>query len=853
MTRHSPDDPISAADPLDRNRYAINDWKFTETEYSGDDLGVTESLFAVGNGYLGMRGNVEEGRVTFAHGTFINGFHETWPIRHAEEAFGFARVGQTIVNVPDNKTIKLYVDDEPMLLAVADLESYERSLDFRDGLLRRNIVWRTPGGKRVKVSSTRMVSFTQRHLAIMTMEVTMLDEAAPVVISSQTLNRQDGRDEYHVRSAAMGAGVDPRKGAAFEARVLEPQSHWWQDQRIILGYRCANSKMTLAVGVDHQIMTDNDYRTFTSADEDTGKMVYRVQAKPGQPIKVTKVVAYHTSRGVPSRELVDRCRRTLDRVRENGVEPEFADQREWLDRFWERSDVVVHGQPALQQAIRWNLFQLAQATARAEQSGVPARGMTGTGDSGHYSWDTEIFVLPFLSYTSPQMARSELRFRYNMLGAARRRAKELAENGALFPWRTIMGEEASAEYPAGTAQYHIDADIAYALCKYGAASGDQDFMNREGVDILVETARLWADLGSWSVAGGTRTFHINRVTGPDEYTTMVNDNLFTNVMARFNLARAAELLRRLKRERPRAYRRVVERLDLAEQEIDDWAACAEAMTIPYDHRTGINPQDSHFLDWEVWDLKKTPRDQHPLMLHFHPLVISRFQVLSQADVVLALFLQGDQFSHEAKRSNFEYYDPITTGDSPVSGMAQSIIAAEVGYRNLALHYFYKTLFVDLADLHGNTSDGIHIACSGAVWSTLAYGFGGMRDYNGVISFDPRLPTDWEKLTFPLAMQGTRLRVDLTATAITFTVEDGDQAIVLVRGREVTVAHGEPATVTLDHQGPRIEGIPTVPTGERVDGSVIRAMVPEPEARIIPFPRRDTSTAVGGMDQSAAEL
>ena len=265
-----------------RNRFPVHEWKFTEAEYSADDLGVTESLFAVGNGYLGMRGNVEEGQETYAHGTFINGFHETWPIRHAEEAFGFARTGQTIVNVPDNKTIKLYVDDEPMLLSVADLESYERSLDFRDGLLRREIVWRTPGGKRVKVCSTRMVSFTQRHLAIMTMEVTMLDDEAPVVISSQTLNRQDGRDEYPARSRDghwrrptqmvpsrlafvrsedlinsehIAVRLDEsRKDAAFEARVLEPQSHWWQDQRIILGYRCANSKMTLAVGVDHQII-----------------------------------------------------------------------------------------------------------------------------------------------------------------------------------------------------------------------------------------------------------------------------------------------------------------------------------------------------------------------------------------------------------------------------------------------------------------------------------------------------------------------------------------------------------------------------------------------------------------------
>ena len=828
MTRRGPDDPISATDPLDRNRFPIDEWKFIEAEYRADDLGVTESLFAVGNGYLGMRGNVEEGRETFYHGTFINGFHETWPIRHAEEAFGFARVGQTIVNVPDNKTIKLYVDDEPMLLSVADLEAYERVLDFRDGVLRREIVWRTPGGKRVKVSSTRMVSFTQRHLAIMTMEVTMLDAEAPVVISSQTLNRQDGRDEYHVRSAAMGTGRDPRKGAPFEARVLEPQSHWWQDQRLILGYRCANSKMTLAVGVDHQIITDNDYRTFTSADEDTGKMVYRVQAKRGQPIKITKVVSYHTSRGVPSRELVDRCRRTLDRVLEHGVEPEFADQRAWLDKFWERSDVVVHGQSALQQAIRWNLFQVAQAAARAEQSGVPAKGVTGTGYSGHYFWDTEIFVLPFLTYTSPQMARSELRFRYNMLDAARRRAEELAQSGALFPWRTVNGEEASAYYAAGTAQYHIDADIAYALWKYVTASGDQDFMNREGVDILVETARLWADLGFWRENGtGHRSFHIHGVTGPDEYTTVVNDNLFTNVMARFNLAKAAELLRYLKRDLPRAYQRVAERLEIADCEIDEWAACAEAMSIPADKITGINPQDAHFLDREVWYLKRTPPEKRPLLLHYHPLVIYRFQVLKQADVVLAMFLQGDHFSNEQKRSNFEYYDPITTGDSTLSGIVQSIIAAEVGYRDLAIRYFYNAAFVDLADLHGNTSDGVHVASTAGVWNMLAYGFGGMRDYNGVVTFDPRLPESWAGLTFQITLRGTRVKVDVTSNAIGFTVLEGDSVELAVRGDRFTVSVGNPARVLLANQGPCVEGpVPSKTVDRRPDGTRITASVPQ---------------------------
>ncbi len=821
MRGSSGDDPLKIDDPLDRQRFPLHDWQFTEAIYETADLGVTETLFAVGNGYLGMRGNVEEGRETYAHGTFVNGFHEVWPIRHAEEAFGFARVGQTIVNVPDNKTMKLYVDDEPMLLSVADLESYERTLDFRAGFLRRDMIWRTPSGKRVKVESKRMVSFTQRHLAIMTIEITMLDDDAPVVISSQTLNRQDGRDEYHVRAAAMGSGVDPRKAEAFESRVLEPQSHWCGDGRIILGYRCVNSKMTLAVGVDHFIETKNKYQELISADEDTGKMVYRVNAEAGVPLKVTKIASYHTSRGVPVRELVDRCRRTLDRTAEQGIQQQFDDQRSWLDAYWERSDVVVVGQPAIQQAVRWNLFQLAQATARAEQSGVPAKGVSGSGYGGHYFWDTEIYVMPFLSYTSPRMARSALRFRYNMLDAARRRAQDLAQSGALFPWRTINGEEASAYYAAGTAQYHIDADIAFALCKYVSASGDDDFMLREGVDILVETARMWADLGFWRepspLDGMARTFHIHGVTGPDEYTTVVNDNLFTNVMARFNLAMAAEVVRNLQRQDGPRYTSLVERLALEDHEVDEWAESADCMAIPFDPTTGINPQDSHFLDREVWDLKSTPADKRPLLLHYHPLVIYRFQVLKQADVVLALFLQGDHFSLENKRADFDYYDPITTGDSTLSGVVQSIIAAEVGYRELALRYFHSSLYVDLADLHGNTSDGVHVASTGGVWNALVYGFGGMRDYHGQVTFDPRLPESWSELIFRFTLHGTRIRVNLVSDSITFTAETGTSATLTVRGERITVSADAPVVVPLSGRGPKLEGIPRAPGGGAADG------------------------------------
>ena len=818
-----------ATDPIDRNRFPVDPWALRELRYDRRDLGVTETLFAVGNGYLGLRGNVEEGRDAFAHGTFINGFHEVWPIHHAEDAYGFATVGQTIVNAPDAKTMRLYVDDEPLLLSVAELERYERTLSFRDGVLTRELIWRTPAGKRVQLRSRRMVSFSEKHLAVMDYEITMLDHAAPVTVSCEILNRQDGEDEFHVASQAMGRGWDPRRAANLAGRVLQPHSKWEGGGRAVLSYSVATSGMTLAVAADHSIETSDWYEERTQIEDDIAKHVFRLHATPGVTTRITKVVSYHTSRGVPTRELVDRCRRTLDRVKEMGTEAAFVAQRTWLDAFWERSDVEIGGQPELQQAVRWNLFQVIQAAARAEGSGIPAKGVTGSGYDGHYFWDTEIYLLPFLTYTSPQCARNALRFRYSMLEAARRRAADLNQRGALFPWRTINGEEASAYYAAGTAQYHIDADVAHALSQYVAATGDLDFLAREAIDILVETARLWADLGFWRTFDGHALFHIHGVTGPDEYTTVVNDNLFTNVMARANLRAAVRQLHDLRLRDMNAYDSALRRLSLTEEEIDDFARTAEAMHIPYDEAFGIHPQDDAFLEKEVWDLAHTPSEMRPLLLHYHPLVIYRHQVLKQADVVLALYLQGDEFTPEQKRADFEYYDPLTTGDSTLSSIVQSIIAAEVGYGDLAVSYFKQAVYVDLGDLHHNADAGVHVASVGGVWNALVGGFGGMRDYLSVVSFDPRLPKDWEFLSFPLTLRGTQLRVRIEKRSICLAIETAgaEPLTILVHGSPVIVTADEPVVVRL----PPVlvlEGRPSLRDIEgsvREDGSVIRAIVP----------------------------
>ncbi len=781
------------ASEIPRHRFPADPWRLVETEPDARTLGLTETLFANANGYIGMRANPSEGRDAHTHGTYLNGFHETWSIQHAEDAFAFAKTGQTIVNVPDAKLIKLYVDDEPMLLADADLDHYERAMDFRTGVSHRSLVWRTPAGKRVRVRSERMVSLEHRHLVVMQFEVTLLDGNAPIVISSQLLNRQDGEDEYHVTDAALGEGRDPRQARKFDRRVLEPKLQRHGDEHhpaggeVVLGYRCFNSGMTVACAYRHEIDTTCAFEVDTSVNHDLAKTVFTIQAHAGETIRLTKYVAYHSSRGIPPQELADRCHRTIERARATGITQLYADQENWLDWFWEHSDIEVVGDPEAQQAIRWNLFQLAQASARTHEQGIAAKGVTAGGYDGHYFWDTEVYVLPFLAYTNPDAARKLLRFRYHMLDAARARATELNQLGALYPWRTINGEEASAYYAAGTAQYHINAAVVYALERYLNATGDVDFLAREGSEILVETARMYEDLGFFATNGAER-FHIHGVTGPDEYTTVVNDNLYTNVMARFTMRYAARCVTFLREWAPEAHAALERRTGVTDEEITGWHRACDVMFLPYDEELGIHPQDAGFLDRERWDFERTPPEKYPLLLHFHPLVIYRHQVLKQADVVLAMYLRGEHFGADQKRRNFDYYDPITTGDSSLSACVQSIAASEVGYADLAFDYFRQALYLDLADTHGNTSDGVHIANAGGVWAALVHGFAGLADNGDQLRFAPRLPATWTTMTLRLRRHGSDLKVTVDADGASIEVLDGNP-VPIRRGDDVI--HVEP--------------------------------------------------------------
>lgn len=767
--------------------YPINEWKIIETEFYSRFLSQTETLFSIGNGYLGMRGNHDEGIPHSQSGTYINGFHETWPLVYGETAFGFAKTGQTMLNVTDAKVFKLYVDDEPFFLPTANLQLFERTLDMQEGVLERRILWETAVGKQVLIESKRLVSLPHRHVAAIHYQVTILNDDAPVVISSEVVGNQQN----------LTGDADPRQSKGFNYKVLEPHEHYADNMRLMLTHRAHDSGMTLCCGADHLISTESDYSCKSECDGDLGKVVYSVAAKKKRPIQIFKFITYHSSRHAATLELATRAKRTLDRLVVDGFDPLVRSQREYMDDFWKRSDIYIRGEAAspdrqkgeIQQAMRWNLFQILQASGRAEGTGVPAKGLTGQTYEGHYFWDTEIYLMPFLIYTAPNIARNLLRFRYSMLNQARARAEELNLRGALFPWRTINGEEASAYYAAGTAQYHINADIIYALKKYVDVTQDKSLLFNEGAEMLVETARMWEDLGFYSERRNGK-FCIHGVTGPDEYTTVVNNNTYTNLMARENLRYAAKTLGEMRDFCPEYYEALRHRTQLEPGEVEAWEKAAAHMYVPYDEKSGIHPQDEDFLELEKININDIPREKFPLLLFYHPLFIYRLQVIKQADVVLSMLLLNKDFSTEQKKRNFEYYDPLTTGDSSLSACIQSIVASEIDEGEKAVEYARFAVLMDLADVGGNMADGCHIASMGGTWMVGVYGFAGMRDYEGQISFDPKLPKQLETLRFPLQIGEKRLVVECHQKYSIYRLEEGDEIEITHQGERVTLQEGE---------------------------------------------------------------
>jgi len=759
---------------------AMQTWILEETGIPLDSMRKQESLFAQGNGTFGWRGTYEEGfggdTGDTVEGTYLNGFYETYPLRYPESAYGFPHTGQAMLNVMNAKWIRILADGEAVEMDASRVSEYTRSLDFRSGVLERRFTFRTSLGKRLKVRLRRLISLTYPRRGVILLEIVPDAEMRIEIVSGLDMRVRN-------RSAAD----DPRVGSDLPDNNYQTIRAGHESSVLFALQRTLRSGQTIACAAGHHCAVQGSF-----AEED-GLLTlhFTLIAVAGEIITLEKRIAYAASetREMPSEGVLSQAMDEVDPSRAIPFDTLLAENQDFLSDFWDKADIEVEGDEALQLGLRFNSFHILQSVGRDGRTNIAAKGLTGEGYEGHTFWDTEIYVIPALLTARPDICRSLLTYRYWQLDAARARAREMGHSkGALFAWRTINGNECSAYFPAGTAQYHIDGDIAYAVQQYLYATGDYGFLFEMGAELMFETARLWLDLGHYCPQKGG-AFCIDTVTGPDEYTAIVNNNFYTNRMARENLWMAAAAYLQMKAEAPEALEELARRISLSEDEPAEWQRAGDNMMFPYDEAAGVNLQDDSFLYKADWDFEGT-RGQRPLLLHFHPLVIYRHRVLKQADTVLADLLFDQYVDEQQIRRDFLYYEPLTTHDSSLSACAHSMAACRIGMLDKAYDYFSRTARADMDDHQGNTGDGVHIANMAGTSMCMRYGFGGMRLRGDGLLLRPVIPPQWKSYTFNITYRGRLLHVRVDHETVSVTLKQGEPITLTCYEEKIRLSAGE---------------------------------------------------------------
>ncbi len=737
-----------------------------------------ETLLALANGSIGIRGGLEE-QPSPTDGAFMAGVYERVPIHYHEAFPGFARASDTRVPVADGKCIRILLGPQAIDLAAGERTGCSRELNLRQGILTRRTEWRAADGARIEVLAERIVCLGDAALMAIRLTLRSIDFSGPVSFES---------------CLAAGEGAlraeDPRIGAGLGAALLVGERRIEEASALML-QSAPHAGIQVATAQTHR---PGPGLTLGAASLMAPRGIgQRLQGElvPGARLTLEKFVAW--SAGADAAVLGATALRDAARAAASGFEALRRRQQEAWEAFWVGAELGIDGDPALDQALHFSLFHLRQSTPVDGRSALAAKGLTGEGYEGHAFWDTEVFALPVLQMTAPALARASVEFRVRTLDRARRHARELDHaQGALYPWRTIAGDECSSYFLSGSAQYHINAAVAYALrlVQLGtegppAASGD--------AEVLFETARIWMQVGHHSAAHDG-AFCIHSVTGPDEYSALVSNDHYTNRMAQLHLQYAAGLAQQLQVDDPVRYTALAERIDLRPDEPASWRRAAASMYLPVDPHLGVHPQDDGFLQRPPWTFAVAPGEERPLLLRYHPLTLYRHQICKQPSVVLADVLAGDAVASAQKRRNFDYYEPLTVHDSSLSASTWSILAAELGLFERALAYFREGARLDLDDLHGNAAHGAHMAAMAGTWLSLVWGFGGLRiGADGRLRLRPVLPAGWTGYHFTLQWRGRRIGVQAGASGVRYELQAGTPIDIVHDGSAVALAPARAVT------------------------------------------------------------
>ncbi|MBB6478583.1 glycoside hydrolase family 65 protein [Spirochaeta isovalerica] len=715
------------------------EWIIEQSDFSDHSKnGLMESLFTMGNGFLGLRGNFPLIPSAEEKGTFINGFFESGPITYGEKAYGYADNWQTIVPLPEGKNVEFEADGLPLFAEGLSSGNLYRQLNLKEGSTHWSFTLQDRKGRKYKGRILILIPFNTRGVVRFQWRISAPDSVKTLVIKSSV--QPEKKEGTETDDPRLPGHFD---GSTLTGSLLENKEH------SLYALHAQGSGLSAYCSMDNRVDGLAGLKVRNESNH-TG-LLEIIEGSPMGEVTLEKTVSYNFGPADDSGPVIAGLLKELESVAQHTTEELMAGHKAFMELFWKNSDVLIEGDSEAQLSLRYNLFQLLQSAGRDSRSSIAAKGLSGSGYEGHYFWDAETYVLPFFIYTNPDVARSMLKYRISIVPAAEKRAGKLSHKGILFPWRTINGEECSAYYPAGTAQYHINSDIALGLASYIDVTGDDSLLNEGGDKLLAGTARFWCDLGTY-VDGKGFCFH--SVTGPDEYTAIVDNNYFTNLCARENLRSAARLLEN--------------RVD--EEERLSWIRRADEIYLP--EEGGVTPQDDSFLEKEKWDFANTDKSSYPLLLHYHPLSIYRKQVLKQADVIMAQALFPSELSKEQMKRNFDYYEQVTTRDSSLSACAQGISAFHLGYGDLAWEYFNETLHTDRKDLHGNVSHGLHTAAMGGSFLMIIKGFLGLESHPGSFFFKPALPDRLKSISLQLKLKESTLRIVLEQKRVLYKSVSG---------------------------------------------------------------------------------
>jgi trehalose/maltose hydrolase-like predicted phosphorylase len=756
-----PVDPTLTIDPS---------WALVEEGFSLAREHEIESICTVANGYVGTRGSLAEGSSLSSPATFLAGVFDAGADSPASPA---------LVVLPDWTQLRIFVEGVPLVLEAGEILEHRRILDLQHGLLFRTWRHRDRVGRVTNLQFVRMVSLHDPHLLLQSITITPENHGGVMAIESVT----EGQD------------------------VRIPKIQWQpmikDGTAIIVGATSRGATMAMA----HQSEVRNEKGQLVErAHEIQADTLIERWSWPAHMRKVsrfTRLVVVYSSRDTkdPAGAVRDHLHRAQDAVSDAHI---VRHVQAWEER-WRDIGLHVAGDETAQRALRVAAYHLTSAVnPNDEHSSIGARGLTGGVYKGHVFWDTEIYLLPFYTFTNPPAARALLMYRYHTLPAARDKARRLGYHGALYAWESAdTGEDVtpdSAVAPdgrivpilTGTQEQHISADIAYAVWQYWQATADEAFFVTAGVDILIETARFWATRGRLESEG---RYHLRAVIGPDEYHETVDDNAYTNVMAQWNLERAAEAVEWLRTSRPDSWRAIFDRLRVAPDEPASWRRLAGVMATGFDPRTNLFEQFNGFFQLDELDLEAYRARTLPIDIVLGHERTQKSKVIKQADVVALSALLWDRFSYAVHEANFRYYEPRTAHGSSLSPAIHALVAARLGDVRLAAQYFQEAADVDLATHMGNAAGGIHMATLGGLWQAAVFGMAGVRLRDNGLIIDPHLPLTWEQWSFRLQWRGRTLTIAISRQPGYVSVDlqtGGPMTIELGQGVQGTVKQMEPA-------------------------------------------------------------